>query len=122
MIGRSLAARLSPEVIYRNYRKASAGGADGGVIGFNGSVNPSTTVAIMRELDAAYETIFYFGTGDGKVLISASPAGAKKAVGVEYAENIGHKLIFDAVVQLKERTLKSTLLTKMYVSGAQQIL
>jgi hypothetical protein len=82
-IGRSLAARLSPEVVFRNYQKASAGGADGGVIGFNGSVNPSTTVAIPRELDAAYGTIFYFGAGDGKFVISAAAAGANRAIRVD---------------------------------------
>jgi predicted RNA methylase len=86
-------------VVYKNYLKASAGGADGGVIGFNGSVNSSITVAILRELDAANGTTFDFGAGDCKFLISAAAAGAKKAIGVEYAENIGHKLIFDAVVQ-----------------------
>jgi hypothetical protein len=62
-----------------------------------------TTVVILRELDAVYGTIFYFGAGDGKFLISAAAAGAKKAIGVEHAENIGHKLIFDAVVQRIER-------------------
>ncbi len=103
LIGRSLAARSSPEVVYRNYRKASAGGADSSVIGFNGSVNPSTTVAILRELDAVYGTIFDFGADDGKFLISAAVASAKKAIGVEYAENIGRKLIFDAVVHRIER-------------------
>jgi predicted RNA methylase len=62
-----------------------------------------TTVAILRELDAVYGTIFDFGAGDGKFLISAAAAGAKNAIGVEYAENIGHKLMFDEVVQRKER-------------------
>jgi hypothetical protein len=69
------------------------------VIGFHGSVNPSTTVEILRELDAVHGTIFYFSAGDGKFLISAAAGGAKKAIGDEYAENIGHKLIFVAVVQ-----------------------
>jgi hypothetical protein len=50
-----------------------------------------------------YVSIFYFGAGDGKFLISAAAAGVKKAIGVEYAENIEHKLIFDAVVQRIER-------------------
>ncbi len=73
------------------------------MIGFYRSVNPSTTVAILRELDAAYGTIFYFGAGDGIFLISAAAAGAKKTIGVEYAEKLGHKLISDAVVQRIER-------------------
>ncbi len=103
LIGRSLAARLSFEVVYRRYWKASAGGADSGVVGFNGGVNPSTTVAILRELDEVYGTILNFGAGDGNFLISAAAAGAKMAIGVEYAENIGHRLIFDAVVQRIER-------------------
>ena len=44
-------------------------------------------------------TIFDFGACDSKFLISAAAAGAEQAIGVEYAENIGHKLLFDAVVQ-----------------------
>jgi hypothetical protein len=70
-----------------------------GVIGFNGSVNPSSTSAILRKLDANDRNIVDFGAGDGKFLISAAAAGAEQVIGVEYAENIGHKLLFDAVVR-----------------------
>jgi predicted RNA methylase len=67
--------------------------------GFNVSVNPSSTNAILCKLDAKDRTIFDFGAGDGKFLISAAAAGAEQAIGVEYADNIGHRLLFDAVVQ-----------------------
>jgi hypothetical protein len=39
------------------------------------------------------------GAGDGKFLISAIAAGANQAIRIEFAENKGHKLLFDALVQ-----------------------
>ncbi len=97
---RSNIHRLGAAAVFREYRKASADGADSGVIGFNGSVNPSSTNALLRELDAKDETVFDFGAGDDKFLILAAAAGAKQAIGVEYANNIGHThWLFDAVVQ-----------------------
>jgi hypothetical protein len=89
---------LSHNAIFRLFRSASAGGADFGVIGVNGSVNSSSARAILHELDAKNRTILDFGAGDGKFLICASVAGANHAIGIEFAENIGHKLLFDAVV------------------------
>jgi hypothetical protein len=89
---------LSHNAIFRLFRSASGGGADSGVIGVNGSVNSSSARAILHELDAKNRTILDFGAGDGKFLICASVAGANHAIGIEFAENIGHKLLFDAVV------------------------
>jgi hypothetical protein len=89
---------LSHNAIFRLFRSASGGGADSGVIGVNGSVNSSSARAILHELDAKNRTILDFGAGDGKFLICASVAGANHAIGIEFAENIGHKLLLDAVV------------------------
>ncbi len=63
---RSNMHRLGAAVVFREYRRSSAGGADSGVIGFNGSVNPSSTNALLRELDAKNGPIFDFVAGDGK--------------------------------------------------------
>ncbi len=89
---------LSHNAIFRLFRSASAGGADSGVIGVNGSVNSSSARAILHELDAKNRTILDFGAGDGKFLICAAVAGANPAIGIEFGENIGHKLLFGAVV------------------------
>jgi predicted RNA methylase len=89
---------LSQNAIFRLFRSASAGGADSGVIGVNGSVNSSSARAILHELDAKNRTILDFGAGDGKFLICAAVAGANHTIGIEFGENIGPKLLFDAVV------------------------
>jgi hypothetical protein len=113
--------RLGAAAVFREYRRASAEGADSGVIGFNGSVNPSSTNTLLRESGANDETIFDFGAGDGKFLISAAAIGAKQRIGVEYADNIGHKLLFDAVVQRIERSHNLSLSIEWVGNDIEQV-
>jgi hypothetical protein len=89
---------LSHNSIFRLFWSASAGGADSGVIGFNGSVNSLSARAILHELDSKNRTVLDHGAGDGKFLICAAVVGAQQAIGIEFAENIGHQLLFDAIV------------------------
>ncbi len=89
---------LSHNAIFRLFWSASAGGADSGVIGVNGSVNSSSARAVLHELDAKNRILLDFGSEDGKFLICAAVAGANHAIGIEFGKNIGHKLLFDAVV------------------------
>ncbi len=113
--------RLGAAAVFREYRRASAGGADSSVIGFNGSVNPSSTNGLLREF-AKDETIFDFGAGNGKFLISAAAVGSKQAIGVGYANIIGRKLLFDAVVQRIERIHNLSLSVEWVGNDIEQVL
>ena len=74
------------------------GGADGNVIGLNGSVNARSATNILNELEADGKIVFDFGAGEGRFLIAAICSGARNAIGVEFPENTGYKLVLDAVV------------------------
>ena len=73
-------------------------GADGKVIGLNGSVNATSAEQILNQLEADGNVVLDFGAGEGRFLVAAICAGARAAVGVEFPENTGYKLVLDAVV------------------------
>lgn len=82
--------------IYRQYKK-SAGGADGGVVGLNGSIRATCLVRMLRALNIDGREILDFGAGDGRVLLAAIATGASKASGYELPENSAHRFVFNAV-------------------------
>ena len=51
-------------------------GADGKVIGLNGSVNATTAQNLLNELEAEGKVVFDFRAGEGRFLIAAICAGA----------------------------------------------
>jgi hypothetical protein len=88
---------MQTAVFLRVFESVS-GGADGNVIGLNGSVNARSATNILNELEADGKIVFDFGAGEGRFLIAAICSGARKAIGVEFPENTGYKLVLDAVV------------------------
>jgi hypothetical protein len=101
---RSLQTVLSWELkslqrIYRLFEKA-CGGADGGVFGLNGSINPSSLCTVLKEMDIFGRNFVDFGAGQGRALISAIILGAEEAFGVEHPQNMHHQFVFNAVRKL----------------------
>ena len=101
---RSLQTVLSWELkslqrIYRLFEKA-CGGADGGVFGLNGSINPSSLCTVLKEMDIFGRNFVDFGAGQGRALIPAIILGAEEAFGVEHPQNMHHQFVFNAVRKL----------------------
>jgi hypothetical protein len=85
--------------IYRLFEKA-CGGADGGVVGLNGSINPFSLYTVLKEMDIGGRNFVDFGAGQGRALISAIMLGAMEAFGVELPQNMNHQFVFNAVQKL----------------------
>ena len=90
--------------LYKLYNRISAGGADGRVVGVNGSINPVAVYAMLIAMQADGRTVFDFGCSEGRFLFAAVLLGARKAVGVEMPENRGYRFLFDAVKKSIEKT------------------
>ena len=93
--------------IYREMKRLTDG-ADGGVLGVNGSIRPKGLAKILRALGVKGKELVDFGAGSGRVLFAAESEGASLAIGYEFPENIGMKYVFDAsirtlAVQAKDR-------------------
>ena len=87
------------QIIYRLFEKAS-GGADGGVVGLNGSINPFSLYTVLKEMDCGGRKFVDFGAGQGRALVSAIMIGASGAFGVELPQNTIHLFVFNAVRKL----------------------
>ena len=85
--------------IYRLFEKA-CGGADGGLIGLNGSINPFSLYTVLQEMDIGGRNFVDFGAGQGRALIPAIILGAEEAFGVEHPQNMHHQFVFNAVRKL----------------------
>ena len=83
--------------IYRQFKKVS-GGAEGGVVGFNGSIRPKCLARLLRALNVNGNELVDFGAGSGRVLFSAVAEGAYRSHGYELPENKGMKYVFDAML------------------------
>ncbi len=86
------------KAIYRLSKRCS-GGADGGVVGTNGSIRPTCLVRILRAMLIAGSEVLDFGAGIGLVLLAAMSGGATKAIGYELPDNKAHSFVFDAVLK-----------------------
>ena len=91
-----LCARVNS--IYQHFKRCS-GGADGGVVGMNGSVRATCLVRALQALRVQGKELVDFGAGDGRVLLAAIASGASKAAGYELPDNSAHQFVFDAVVE-----------------------
>ena len=94
----------NPEVkflqkMYRLFEKAS-GGADGGVFGLNGSINPLSLHTVLKEMGIVGQNVVDFGAGQGRVVVAAMLLGASGSFGVEHPQNTNHQLVFNAVRKL----------------------
>lgn len=94
---------VDPEIealkaIYRLFKRCS-GGADGGVVGTNGSLRPTCLVRMLRAMRISGSEFLDFGAGVGVVLVAAMAGGATKAIGYELPDNKAHKFVYDAVLK-----------------------
>lgn len=85
--------------VFAVFKSVTAGGADGGVRGVNGTVNGVSTKLIMDLLRVKGNVVCDVGAADGKFMVCAWLAGAQRVFGVEFAENIGYKMVLAAVVE-----------------------
>ena len=85
--------------VFRVFKSISAGGADGSIIGVNGSVNGVSTKLILDILQVDGKVVCDIGAADGKWMVCAALAGARQVVGVEFAQNVGYKMVLEAVVK-----------------------
>lgn len=83
--------------IYRLFIKVSDG-AEGGVVGLNGSIRPTCLAKLLRALSVKGNELVDFGAGSGRVLFSALAEGSSRSYGYELPENKGMKCVFDAMV------------------------
>ena len=84
--------------VFAIYKSVTGGGADGSVLGVNGSVNGVSTKLILDSLRVKGEVVCDMGAADGKFMVCAVIAGAQRVYGVEFAENTGCKMVLDAAV------------------------
>jgi hypothetical protein len=106
---------VDPEIkavgcIWRHFKRCS-GGADGGVVGINGSLRPTSLMRILRVLKVKNCDVLDLGAGDGRVLYAAMAGGADNALGFELPENKAHKFVFDAVNKMLHSDTTSILST-----------
>lgn len=80
------------------YKSVTGGGADGSVVGVNGSVNAVSTKLLLDTLRVKGDVVCDLGAADGKFMVFAAIAGAQRVYGVEFAENTGYKMVLDAAV------------------------
>eukprot|EP00291_Cryptomonas_curvata_P018472 CAMPEP_0172157906 /NCGR_PEP_ID=MMETSP1050-20130122/4069_1 /TAXON_ID=233186 /ORGANISM="Cryptomonas curvata, Strain CCAP979/52" /LENGTH=202 /DNA_ID=CAMNT_0012827223 /DNA_START=11 /DNA_END=616 /DNA_ORIENTATION=- len=85
--------------VFAIFKSITAGGADGSILGVNGSVNGVSTKLILDSLRVNGKVVCDIGAADGKFMVCSSLAGARQVVGVEFAENLGYKMVLEAVVQ-----------------------
>jgi len=85
--------------VFAIFKSVTAGGADGSIKGVNGSVNAVSTKLILDSLRVNGGVVCDLGAADGKFMICAFLAGARQVLGVEFAENIGYKMVLEAVVR-----------------------
>ncbi len=83
--------------IFACSKTVTLGGADGGHRGVNGSVNAASTQDILRCLDAEDKVVFDFGAAQGLFMFCAAAAGARAVHGIEFGQNVGYQIVFDAV-------------------------
>lgn len=84
--------------VFAIYKSVTGGGADGSVVGVNGSVNGVSTKLILDSLRVKGGVVCDLGAADGKFMVCAVIAGAQRVYGVEFAENKGYKMVLDAAV------------------------
>ena len=85
--------------VFAIFKSVTAGGADGSIKGVNGSINAVSTKLILDSLRVNGGVVCDLGAADGKFMICAFLAGARQVLGVEFAENIGYKVVLEAVVR-----------------------
>ena len=83
--------------IYRLFRKCS-GGADGGVLGVNGSIRPSCLDKVLCALQVNGRVFIDFGAGDGRAQVASLLKGAISAYGYELPANKAHRFVLNAVL------------------------
>ncbi len=84
------------KIVYREFKRAGGGGADGSIVGVNGSVSARCVEVILQWMEVGDgKTVFDFGCGPGMFLVCCRMAGAR-GIGVELPDNKGHKYLFDA--------------------------
>ena len=83
--------------IYRLFRKCS-GGADGGVLGVNGSIRPSCLDKVLCALLVNGRVFIDFGAGDGRAQVASLLKGAISAYGYELPANKAHQFVLNAVL------------------------
>jgi predicted RNA methylase len=89
--------------LYKSYTRVSGGGANGRVVGINGSINPLAVYAMLIAMQVDGRTVFDFGCSEGRVLFAAVLLGARRAIGVDMPENRGYRFLFDAVKKSMEK-------------------
>ena len=62
-------ALVELEGIHRAYRYVTGGGADGGIIGLNGSVNAAAARTILEQSLAEGRIVFDFGAGEIQIYL-----------------------------------------------------
>ena len=90
--------------LYHRYRRVSGGGADGRVMGVNGSINPLAVFGMLMAMKVEGRTVFDFGCSEGRFLLAAALQGARKAIGVEFSEKKGYQYLIDTVRKSMQRS------------------
>lgn len=85
--------------VFAVYKSVTAGGADGSIMGVNGSINAVSTRRILDILGVNGKLVCDLGAADGKFMVCTFLAGAQRVIGVEFAQNEGYKMILDAVMR-----------------------
>jgi hypothetical protein len=66
------------KIVYRQFRKAGCGGADGSVVGVNGSGSARCVEVILQWMEIGdRKTVFDFSFGPGMFLVCCRLAGAR---------------------------------------------
>ena len=92
-------AVLAVETIVNKTIKKVSDGADGGVLGVNGSITAAGLIRVFHELEIDGREVVDLGAGVGRVVLSAMVRGASRATGFEHPENKAHEFVFSAAVK-----------------------
>ena len=89
--------------VYNVYKKLT-GGADGGVMGVNGSLTSGKLTMVLKMAGVKGKHFIDMGAGDGRVILAAKLLGAIISEGYELPGNRAHQGVFEAVEMECEET------------------
>ena len=107
--------------LFRTYKFVTGGGGEGGFKGVNGTINAVSAQLVMNILGVIDQVVCDIGAANGKFMLQASLAGAKRVVGVEFAENVSYQTVFEAVKQKIQTEYDFELNTKWIGGDIQEV-
>jgi hypothetical protein len=85
--------------VFAVFKLVTGCGADGSIMGASGSINAVSANLILDSHGVNGKVVCDLEAADGTFMFPAFFAGAQRVFGVEFAENIGYRLVLEAAVR-----------------------